>query len=83
MDRHPDASPCILIAADILHTFTKFQPWHLATPCTLPCISVYETSPKTIKNLRSQIVGKVVGYYLYFHIKWMAHMSDGTATCHL
>ena len=31
-------------------------------------------------------MGKVVGYYLYLHIKQMAHMSDmsdGTATYHL
>ena len=26
MDRHPDASPCIHVAPDILHTLTKFQP---------------------------------------------------------
>ena len=31
----------------------------------------------------SEIVGKVLGYYLYLHIKQMAHMSDGTAAYHL
>ena len=31
----------------------------------------------------SQIVYKVVGYYLYFHIKQMVHISDGTVACHL
>ena len=31
----------------------------------------------------SQFMYKVVGYYLYFPIKQMVHISDGTAASHL
>ena len=40
----------------------------LATPSTLPHISVYETSPKTIKNKGYKLWGKEVGHYLHVDI---------------
>ena len=55
----------------------------MAISCTHPCISVHETSLKTIKKLSSQIMGKEVGYYLYVRIIQMTHTSYCTATCHL